>query len=100
MPWRVVKRLRPHPRSATQARNFCVSRLTSVLAGEPGVEKLISDAATAAGELVTKAVTAGSSTIELFLGLDGPCVRIAVSDGHKQARAEFLLPSADGNRAR
>lgn len=96
MPWRVVKRLRSHPRSASQARTFCTSRLNSVLDDGPGVAQLIHEAGTVAGELVTNAVAAGSPTIELFLSLDGPCVRIAVSGGGKPARAEFPLPSAGG----
>lgn len=100
MPWRVVKRLRPHPRSPSQARSFCASRLASVLDDGPKVENLISDAAAAAGELVANAVTAGSSTIELFVSLVGPCVRIEVSGGGKPARVEFLLPSAGDTPAR
>lgn len=85
--WRIVKRLRPHPLSVGQARNFCTRRLTSVLGDAAGDEELdealddlVADAATIASELVTNAVTAGSSAIELVLGLCDSRLRIEVGD--------------------
>lgn len=78
--WRVVKPLRPHPLSVGQARNFCTRRLESVLDDRGQYQSLVADAATIASELVTNAVTAGSSKIELALALHESSVRIEVSD--------------------
>lgn len=78
--WQVVKPLRPHPLSVGQARNFCTRRLTSVLEDRGGFADAVADAATIASELVTNAVTAGSSVIELFLALNESTVRIEVID--------------------
>lgn len=80
MAWQVVKPLRPHPLSVGQARNFCTRRLTSVLDDRDDYEEAVNDAAAIASELVTNAVTAGSSEIELFLGLQPSSVRIEVTD--------------------
>jgi two-component sensor histidine kinase len=78
--WQVVKPLRPHPLAVGQARNFCTRRLSSVLDDRPDIEGPVRDAATIASELVTNAVKAGSSVIELFLGLQESSVRIEVLD--------------------
>lgn len=78
--WQVVKTLRPHPLSVGQARNFCIRRLTSVLDDREDAGAVVADAATIASELVTNAVTAGSSTIELSLALRSGAVRIEVAD--------------------
>jgi anti-sigma regulatory factor (Ser/Thr protein kinase) len=78
--WQVVKPLRPHPLAVGQARNFCTRRLSSVLKDRGDVEDAVHDAATIASELVTNAVTAGSSAIELFLSLQESSVRIEVFD--------------------
>lgn len=78
--WQVVKPLRPHPLAVGQARNFCTRRLTSVLDDRSGAPDVVADAATIASELVTNAVTAGSSEIELCLGLRGNAVYIEVAD--------------------
>ncbi|HEY2271621.1 MAG TPA: ATP-binding protein [Jatrophihabitantaceae bacterium] len=80
MAWEVVKPLRPHPLSVGQARNFCTRRLASVLDGRSDVDEAVQDAAAIASELVTNAVTAGSSEIELYLGLGPTSVRIEVTD--------------------
>jgi anti-sigma regulatory factor (Ser/Thr protein kinase) len=80
MAWQVVKPLRPHPLAVGQARNFCTRRLSSVLDGRKDIEDAVQDAAAIASELVTNAVTAGSSEIELYLGLQPDSVRIEVSD--------------------
>src|ERR1700712_2794303 len=78
--WQVVKPLRPHPLSVSQARNFCTRRLTSLLEDRGAYEDAVADAATIASELVTNAVTAGSSAIELFIALHESSVRIEVAD--------------------
>lgn len=78
--WQVVKPLRPHPLSVGQARNFCTRRLTSVLDDRSDAPDVVADAATIASELVTNALTAGSSAIELCLGLRGNAVYIEVED--------------------
>ena len=78
--WQVVKFLRPHPLSVGQARNFCTRRLTSVLDDRPQTPQVVADAATIASELVTNALTAGSSAIELALGLREDAVYIEVAD--------------------
>jgi anti-sigma regulatory factor (Ser/Thr protein kinase) len=78
--WQVVKPLRPHPLSVGQARNFCTRRLSSVLEDRGAYEDAVADAATIASELVTNAVTAGSSAIELFIALHESSVRIEVAD--------------------
>ena len=78
--WQVVKTLRPHPLAVGQARNFCTRRLTSVLDDRSGAAEVVADAATIASELVTNAVTAGSSAIELCLGLRSNAVYIEVAD--------------------
>jgi hypothetical protein len=77
--WQVVKPLRPHPLSIGQARNFCTRRLASVLDGRDYGD-VVADAAIIASELVTNAVSAGSSLIELFLGLNDTSIRIEVLD--------------------
>lgn len=76
----MVKPLRPHPLSVGQARNFCTRRLTSVLDDRNGAPEVVQDVATIASELVTNAVIAGSSAIELSLQLRGDGVVIDVSD--------------------
>jgi anti-sigma regulatory factor (Ser/Thr protein kinase) len=78
--WQVVKPLRPHPLAVGQARNFCTRRLSSVLDDRSGAPDVVADAATIASELVTNAVTAGSSTIELCLGLRPNSIYIEVAD--------------------
>ena len=78
--WQVVKPLRPHPLAVGQARNFCTRRLTSVLDDRSGAAEVVADAAAIASELVTNAVTAGSSAIELCLGLRPNAVYIEVAD--------------------
>jgi hypothetical protein len=81
--WQVVKPLRPHPLSVGQARNFCTRRLSSVLSGlEVGgcYDDVVTDAATIASELVTNALTAGSTTIELSLALRDGSVLLTVAD--------------------
>jgi anti-sigma regulatory factor (Ser/Thr protein kinase) len=80
MVWQVVKTLRPHPLAVGQARNFCSRRLASVLDDRAGAPELVSDAATIASELVTNAVTAGSSAIELCLALRPNSIYIEVLD--------------------
>jgi anti-sigma regulatory factor (Ser/Thr protein kinase) len=80
MAWQVVKPLRPHPLSVGQARNFCTRRLASVLDGRLESDDAVHDAAAIASELVTNAVTAGSSEIELYLALQPTSVRIEVTD--------------------
>lgn len=78
--WAVAKPLRPHPLSVGQARNFCTRRLTSVLEPRGDVHEVVADAATIASELVTNAVSAGSSQIELSLQLRESTVFIEVAD--------------------
>ena len=78
--WQVVKPLRPHPLAVGQARNFCTRRLTSVLDDRSDAPDVVADAATIASELVTNAVTAGSSAIELCLGLRPNSIYIEVAD--------------------
>jgi anti-sigma regulatory factor (Ser/Thr protein kinase) len=78
--WQVVKPLRPHPLSVGQARNFCTRRLSSVLEDRGAYQEAVADAATIASELVTNAVTAGSSAIQLFITLHDSSVRIEVAD--------------------
>lgn len=78
--WQVVKSLRPDPSSVGQARSFCTRRLTSVLEGRGDYTEAIADAAAITAELVTNAVTAGSSAIELLIGLNNATVRIEVID--------------------
>ncbi len=78
--WQVVKTLRPHPLAVGQARNFCTRRLSSVLDDRSDAPDVVADAATIASELVTNAVTAGSSAIELCLGLRSNAVYIEVAD--------------------
>jgi anti-sigma regulatory factor (Ser/Thr protein kinase) len=78
--WQVVKSLRPHPLAVGQARNFCTRRLTSVLDDHADAPNVVADAATIASELVTNAVTAGSSAIELCLGLRPNSIYIEVVD--------------------
>lgn len=78
--WQVVKTLRPHPLSVGQARNFCTRRLTSVLDNRSDSPAVVADAAMIASELVTNALTAGSSAIELALGLRADSIYIAVGD--------------------
>lgn len=78
--WQVAKPLRPHPLAVGQARNFCTRRLESVLDGRPDPDGAIADAAAIASELVTNAITAGSSEIELFLALNESSVRIEITD--------------------
>jgi two-component sensor histidine kinase len=80
MVWQVVKPLRPHPLSVGQARNFCTRRLSSVLDSPDESNGVVADAAMVASELVTNAVTAGSTEIELFLALRDNCVYLEVSD--------------------
>ncbi len=77
--WQVVKPLRPHPLSIGQARNFCTRRLSSVLDGRDCGD-VVADAAIIASELVTNAVSAGSSLIELLIALTDTSVRIEVLD--------------------
>jgi hypothetical protein len=94
--WQVVKPLRPHPLSIGQAHRFCASRLSSVLADRDGHEAAVADAAAIASELVTDAVAAGSSGIELSLVLRDDSVRVEVSnqfDGAvRDAWAEIDVP--------
>jgi anti-sigma regulatory factor (Ser/Thr protein kinase) len=78
--WQVVKSLRPHPLAVGQARNFCTRRLTSVLDDRTDAPDVVADAAAIASELVTNAVTAGSSAIELCLGLRANSIYIEVLD--------------------
>lgn len=78
--WQVVKPLRPHPLSVGQARNFCARRLASVLDDRPDSPEIVADVATIASELVTNALTAGSSAIELALALRPDAVYIEVAD--------------------
>lgn len=78
--WQVVKPLRPHPLSVGQARTFCTRRLSSVLEHRGAVEGVVADAAAIASELVTNAVAAGSSSINLFIALSDSAVRIEVVD--------------------
>lgn len=80
MVWQVVKPLRPHPLSVGQARNFCTRRLSSVLGSHGDADGIVADAAIIASELVTNAVTAGSTEIELFLALRDGSVYLEVSD--------------------
>lgn len=95
MPWQVVKRLRSSPRSASQARSFCASRLGSVLGDGPGIDELVHEAGTVVGELVTNAVNAGATWVELCLCLLTGRVRIEVSDDSGTVAAELELPAAD-----
>ena len=78
--WQVVKPLRPHPLSVGQARNFCPRRLTSVLDDRSDAPEVVADAATIASELVTNALTAGSTAISLSLALRPDSVYIEVED--------------------
>lgn len=78
--WQVVKTLRPHPLSVGQARNFCTRRLTSVLDNRSDSPAVVADAAVIASELVTNALTAGSTAIELALGLRADSIYIEVGD--------------------
>ena len=78
--WQVVKALRPHPLSVGQARNFCTRRLTSVLDDRSDAPDVVADAATIASELVTNALTAGSTVISLSLALRPDSVYIEVED--------------------
>ena len=78
--WQVVKPLRPHPLSVGQARNFCTRRLSSVLEPRGHYEEVVADVATIASELVTNALTAGSTMIELSLALGPSTVRMEVMD--------------------
>jgi hypothetical protein len=78
--WQVVKALRPHPLSVGQARNFCTRRLTSVLDDRCDTPEIVADAATIASELVTNALTAGSTAISLSLALRPDSVYIEVED--------------------
>jgi two-component sensor histidine kinase len=78
--WQVVKALRPHPLSVGQARNFCTRRLTSLLDSRPDSPAVVADAAMIASELVTNALKAGSSEIELALGLRPNSIYIEVAD--------------------
>ena len=78
--WQVVKALRPHPLSVGQARNFCTRRLSSVLDDRSDVLDIVADAATIASELVTNALTAGSTAIALSLALRPDSVYIEVED--------------------
>jgi anti-sigma regulatory factor (Ser/Thr protein kinase) len=78
--WQVVKPLRSHPLSVGQARNFCTRRLSSVLEDRDAYQDAVADAATIASELVTNAVIAGSSAIELFIALHESTVHIEVAD--------------------
>lgn len=80
MVWQVVKPLRPHPLCVGQARNFCTRRLTSVLDDRSDALDVVADAATIASELVTNALIAGSTAIELCLGLRNDAVYIEVAD--------------------
>jgi hypothetical protein len=100
--WQVVKALRPHPLAVGQARSFCASRLSSVLADRAGHETAVADAAAIASELVTNAVAAGSSVIELSLALHGDSVRVAVSNdagGTAPVARRASGAGADGNGA-
>lgn len=94
--WQVVKALRPHPLAVGQARSFCASRLSSVLADRAGHETAVADAAAIASELVTNAVAAGSSVIELSLALHGDSVRVAVSNAADGTAPVPRRASADG----
>ncbi|MGH8861010.1 MAG: ATP-binding protein [Jatrophihabitantaceae bacterium] len=76
----MVKTLRPHPLAVGQARNFCTRRLTSVLEDRSGAPEVVADAATIASELVTNALIAGSSAIELMLALRPDSVVVEVID--------------------
>jgi anti-sigma regulatory factor (Ser/Thr protein kinase) len=78
--WQVVKPLRPHPLSVGQARNFCTRRLSSVLEPRGNYEEVVADVATIASELVTNALNAGSTMIELSLALRPSTVHIEVMD--------------------
>ena len=79
--WQVVKPLRPHPVAVGQARNFCTRRLLSVLDGPPGRhDDIVADIATVASEMVTNAISAGSTTIQLSLALGPDSVRVEVAD--------------------
>lgn len=78
--WAVVKPLRPHPLAVGQARNFCTRRLMSVLNEDDRYAEAVADAAMIASELVTNAVTAGSSAIELSMLLRPRTVLISVQD--------------------
>jgi anti-sigma regulatory factor (Ser/Thr protein kinase) len=78
--WAVTKPLRPHPLSVGQARNFCTRRLSSVLESRGDQRETVADAAAIASELVTNAVNAGSSRIELSLELRPASVLIEVVD--------------------
>jgi hypothetical protein len=81
--WQVLKPLRSHPLAVGQARNFCARRLWSVLDARGDIadaDEVIRDATTIASELVTNAVSAGSSQIELFLALRRTSLLIEVSD--------------------
>ena len=78
--WAVAKTLRSHPLSVGQARNFCARRLESVLSERTDTADVVADTATVASELVTNAVTAGSSRIELRLRLSDSSVLVEVAD--------------------
>jgi two-component sensor histidine kinase len=78
--WQVVKTLRPHPLSVGQARNFCTRRLTSVLDNRSDRPEVVADAAMIASELVTNALTAGSTEIALALALRSDSLYIEVAD--------------------
>jgi hypothetical protein len=102
--WQVVKPLRSHPLSIGQAQSFCASRLSSVLADRDGHEAAVADAAAIASELVTDAVAAGSSAIELSLVLRNDSVRVEVSnqfDGTvRDSWAEIDVPPRTPRSAR
>ena len=93
--WAVTKPLRPHPLSVGQARNFCTSRLTSVLQSRGDVGDVVADAAMIASELVTNAVSAGSSQIELSIALHGSSVHIEVADNAAGAPATASPSTTD-----
>jgi hypothetical protein len=83
-----VLTLRPEAGDVRIARDFCIAelavRLTGALAGTPDAAELLDDlldaAAMITSELVTNAIRAGASSIELALHDDARAVRIAVTD--------------------
>lgn len=97
MTWRVMQTVQPGPRSGSTARNFCSSRLLSVLDGDGRGNDVVADVATIANELVVNAVNAGARELDVALELLPGRVRLAVVD---DAPGVPALPPVDPKAAR
>jgi anti-sigma regulatory factor (Ser/Thr protein kinase) len=68
------------PNTPNDARHFCVAQLESAFSGASDAQTLVEDLELVVSELVTNAVEAGPTDVQLALDIHRDHVRLAVTD--------------------